>query len=275
MADYRVVIPSYKRPEGCRDKTLAVLHEYGIPKEKIYVIVADKEQKAAYEAALDPKTYKEILVGVPGLAEVRNWIFKHFPKGTPLVSCDDDLRGFIEYDASQKRHERKLRSLKDVIKRGFSECKKNNCQFWGVYPSANGFFMKPTVTTDLKFIIGSFWGCLNPGSEITLERSEKEDYERTLKFFVKDGCVVRLNFVSPKTAYYKEPGGMQTRNRLKPQHAAVKALLKKYPNYVKLNPTRKSGFPEIRLVDKTKQTSHQTRRKSRGGAIDESITSDT
>lgn len=248
--DYSIVIPSYKRAETCRDKTLAVLHEYRIPKEKITVVVADKDEKSSYEAILDPKTYGKILVGVPGLSDVRNWIFEHFPKDTPLVSCDDDIRGFIEYDASQKRHERKLRSLSNVIKRGFSECKKASCGFWGVYPSANGFFMKPTVTTDLRFIIGSFWGCFNPGKDVHLDRSEKEDYERTIKFFIKDDAVVRLNFVSPKTAYYKEPGGMQTRNRLKHQHVAVKALLKKYPQFVKSNPTRKSGFPEIRLADR-------------------------
>jgi glycosyltransferase involved in cell wall biosynthesis len=248
--DYSVVIPSYKRPEGCRDKTLAVLHKYHIPKDRIYVVVADNEQKAEYEQILDSNTYGKILVGVPGLAQVRNWIFKHFAKGQALVCCDDDIRSFIEYDISKPRHERPLRSLKEVIRRGFSECEKANCRFWGVYPSANGFFMKPKVSTDLKFIIGSFWGCLNPGSEIQLERSEKEDYERTIKFFVKDDAVVRLNFVSPKTAYYKEPGGMQTRNRLKHQYVAVKALLKKYPQFVKSNPTRKSGFPEIRLNDK-------------------------
>jgi len=248
--DYSIVIPSYKRPEGCRDKTLAVLHHYKIPKDQIFVVVADKEQQAAYEAVLDPKTYGKILVGVPGLAQVRNWIFDHFPKGAPLVCCDDDIRSFIEYTPSTKRHEQPLRSLKEIIKRGFSECKKADCRFWGVYPSANGFFMKPSVSTDLKFIIGSFWGCFNPGSEVKLDRSEKEDYERTIKFFIKDGSVVRLNFVSPKTAYYKEPGGMQTRNRLKHQHVAVKALLKKYPQFVKSNPTRKSGFPEIRLADR-------------------------
>ena len=47
-ADYTVVVPSYKRAEGCRDKTLAVLKEYRIPKEAIYVVVADKEQKKEY-----------------------------------------------------------------------------------------------------------------------------------------------------------------------------------------------------------------------------------
>ena len=73
--DYTIVIPSYKRAELCRDKTLAVLHRYKIPKEQIVVVVANKEEKETYEEILDPKTYKEILVGVPGLANVRNWIF--------------------------------------------------------------------------------------------------------------------------------------------------------------------------------------------------------
>jgi len=54
----------------------------------------------------------------------------------------------------------------------------------------------------LKFIIGSFGGFINPGNEVLIEISEgeKDDYERTLKFFQRDGAVVRLNFVSAKTA---------------------------------------------------------------------------
>ena len=262
--DYTIVIPSYKRAEGCRDKTLAVLHEYKIPKENIVVIVANKEEEANYEAVLDPKTYGKILVGVPGLPEVRNWIFDHFPKGTPLVSCDDDISGFIEYDSSHKRHERKLRSLKGVINRGFSECKKANCRFWGVYPSANGFFMKPTVSTDLKFCVGPFWGCFNPGKDIRIDigKGEKEDYQRTIQFFQKDGAVVRLNFVAPKTSVYKTPGGLQFGNRLKREHKTIKAMMKKYPGWIKLNPTRKSKMPEIRLMDPTKQKNTTRRKKT-------------
>jgi len=253
--EYTIVIPSYKRPEGCRDKTLAVLHKYKIPKENIVVVVADKEQKEAYEAVLDSKTYGKILVGVPGLPEVRDWIFDHFPKGTHLVSCDDDISGFIEYTSTTKRHERELRSLKDTIKRGFSECKKANCRFWGVYPSANGFFMKPTVSTDLKFCVGPFWGCINPGKEVRIDigQGEKEDYQRTIQFFKLDGAVVRLNFVAPKTAVYKTPGGLQFGNRFKREHKTIKAMMKKYPGWIKENPTRKSKMPEIRLMDPTKE----------------------
>jgi hypothetical protein len=41
--------------------------------------------------------------------------------------------------------------------------------------------------------------------------------------------------------------------RRKKQETAVKWLLKKYPDWVTLNPTRKSGFMEIRLRDKKKK----------------------
>jgi hypothetical protein len=162
---------------------------------------------------------------------------------------DDDIRSLIEYDAKAKRHEKPVKNLVNVFERGFKECKLAGARLWGVYPSANGFFMKPTVSTDLRFIIGSFWGCFNPGNEVHLSLgSEKEDYQRTLEFWKLDGVIVRLNFISPKTAYYKEPGGMQEGDRIGKQRKTVKAMIKRWPQYIKMNPRRKSGYPEIRLV---------------------------
>jgi hypothetical protein len=115
--------------------------------------------------------------------------------------------------------------------------------------------MKPTVSTDLKFCVGPFWGCVNPGKEVRIDigQGEKEDYQRTIQFFKADGAVVRLNFVAPKTAVYKTPGGLQFGNRLKREHQTIKRMMKKYPGWIKLNPTRKSKMPEIRLVDPTKK----------------------
>ena len=155
--------------------------------------------------------------------------------------------------------------MKGIIERGFKECKKANCRFWGVYPSANGFFMKPTVTTDLKFCVGPFWGCFNPGKEVRIDigQGEKEDYQRTLQFWEADGVVVRLNFVAPKTAYYKEPGGMQDDGmeaRVAKQKTAVAALMKRWPQYIKMNPRRKSGYPEILLVKQKEESRRKTRK---------------
>jgi hypothetical protein len=112
---------------------------------------------------------------------------------------------------------------------------------------------------------------VNPGSEIKLRLgSEKEDYQRTLQFWEADGAVVRLNFVSAKTAYYKEPGGMQEGDRVGKQRKTVKAMLKKWPQYIKMNPGRKSGYPEILLVkpkgaadgDKPKNTTRKVKKSA-------------
>lgn len=254
--DYVVAIPSYKRQETLQAKTLTLLHKYKIPASKIYIFVADKDQEETYRNTLERSSYAKIVVGIKGLAPVRNFIAGYFPVGKLIVFCDDDLNGFLEFDETKPRHEKPLHSLDTVIRRGFSECKKHGCRLWGVYPTPNGFFMKDSVSTDLKFCVGSFFGLINPGPKaLSIPISEKEDYYRTLRMYELDGCVVRLNFVAPKTAYYKEPGGMQTDpERKQKQETAVQFLLKTFPDWVKRNPTRKSGFPEIRIKDSTKRT---------------------
>lgn len=253
--DYVVAIPSYKRTEGLKEKTLAVLQHYKIPSSKIYVFVADKEEEENYRNALERSSYNKIVVAVKGLSQARNFIADYFPIGKKIVYIDDDIKGFLEFDETKHRHEKPLISLDGIIKRGFQECRTNNCRLWGVYPIPNGFFMKDTVSTDLKFCVGSFFGLINPGTkEFTIPFSEKEDYYRTLRMYQLDGCVVRLNFIAPKTAYYKEPGGMQTDpDRKAKQEKAVEVLLREFPDWVKLNPKRKSGFPEIRIRDSKKK----------------------
>jgi hypothetical protein len=267
MVDWTVVIPSYNRVDTLKAKTLKVLMDHKIPAEKIHIFVANEEQKDLYEAGLEKGSYGKIIVGVKGLPEVRNFIFDYYPKGKALISFDDDVRGFLEYEPKAKRKEKKITDLKAMFNRGFLECKKAGARFWGVYPSANGFFMKPTVTTDLKFIIGSFWGCFNPGKDvrITIGNGEKEDYQRTLQFWELDHTIVRLNFYAVQTATYATPGGLQEGNRLAREKKTVKAMIKRWPKFIRMNPTRKSGYPEIRLVepredDAEPKTKGQTRK---------------
>jgi hypothetical protein len=249
---WRIVIPSYMRETTLRDKTLRILHEYHIPTDKIWIVVANKDQKQIYEDALPNIPPRHIIVGVPGLAEVRNYIADHVVKpGEHYVTMDDDITGFVE--RTQSGGIRKLTSLTRLIDLGFKEAEKVGASLWGVYPVPNGFFMKPTITTDLKFIVGSFCGLINPTATkkpngIAVPMSEKDDYFRTLMAWDRDGAVVRINYVSVKTAYYKEPGGLQAfPDRLARQHKAVKELMKKWPDKVRLNPRRKGDFPEILL----------------------------
>jgi hypothetical protein len=71
--DWVVVIPSYNRVDILKAKTLKLLQDYKIPKSKIYVFVADEEQKKLYDELKD--SVGHIIVGVKGLPEVRNFIF--------------------------------------------------------------------------------------------------------------------------------------------------------------------------------------------------------
>ena len=254
--DYVIAIPSYKRTEGLKQKTLAVLQQYKIPASKIFIFVADKEEEENYRKALEPGSYHKIIVAVKGLSQARNFIADYFPIRKKIVYFDDDVKGFLEFDISKPRHEKPLGSLETIIQRGFTECANHGCRLWGAYPSANGFFMKDTVSTDLKFIQGCFFGIINPGSkQLHLPgNGEKEDYYRSLRMFQLDGCVVRLNFVAPKTSVYGTPGGLQSNpDRAKRENEMVNLLMKEFPNWVRLNPRRKSGFLEIRIRDTKKK----------------------
>ena len=244
-----IAIPSYKRAETLRDKTLAALKTYKIPKDKIHIFVANKEEEATYKATLDPSTYGHMHIAVPGMAAVRNYITRYFPIGKPIFNLDDDIRGFLEYSPTARRHEKPLSNLTSVIEEGFAAARKTGFRLFGFYPVPNGFFMKSTCSTDLKYVIGSAWGIINPGPILTVTIDDKEDYLRTVMMYLLDGGVLRFNNVSMQSAYYKETGGMQETRTMKRIETSAKAMVAAFPDLVKINLTKKSGMPEVRLRD--------------------------
>lgn len=251
---YEVAIPSYKRHVAINEKTLATLKRYGIPASKITVFVANKDEEALYKESLKPGTYGKIVVGVKGMHDIRNFITGYYKVGTKIVNIDDDIKGFLEYTETNKRKERPLRSLIGVIKKGFEECEKAKTKLWGVYPVANGYFMKPKVSTEIRYIIGSFWGCINPGLKgpdgIEITTEYKEDYQRSILYYKRWGSVVRLNMYAPISAYYTEAGGMQeVKERRSLEEKGAKWLVKTYPQFAVLNPSKKSGYMEVKLKD--------------------------
>lgn len=246
--DYVIVVPSYGRVKGFRDKTLATLQRYRIPKERIYLFVANDEQREAYEGVRDEVGH--IVIGKKGLCEVRNFIFEYFPVGTRIVSFDDDVRGFVRLEDGRCR-ELRVEEFGEMVETAFRYCERVGARLWGDYPVPNAFFMRNTITRDLKFIMGSFWGCVNPGSAVAVwGGGEKEDYQRTIQFFELDRAVVRLNMISHKTTTYSGTGGLNDSEhsvRLAREEAMVTDLLSRYPQYLRRNLRRKSPYPELAL----------------------------
>lgn len=254
--NYTIAIPSYKRNILLEEKTLNILKKNKISSNKIYIFVANKTEYNKYTNTIPKNLYNKIIIGKKGLKNQRNFISSYFKEGQYIVQLDDDLEDILQMSLKNKSPILKqIINLDTFIKKAFKICLGKNAYIWGVYPLANAYFMntsKNKVSTDLKFIVGPMWGIINrhhKDLEITI--NEKEDTERTLKYYLNDGIVVRFNHITFKTKYYKNQGGMQSENKNRKEEAMKSAiyLTKKYPNHTKLDLSKKSGFPEVRLIN--------------------------
>jgi hypothetical protein len=216
---WRIAIPSYKRATRLRDATLTILQKHNIPKEKIDIFVADEAESETYAATLDPATYHQLIVGKPGMGAIRNFMTDYYADGQHILFIDDDIYDLLSLEPLD---------LSDWIGRAFEECAAAGLRLFGIYPVANTYFFKNKVSTDFRYIIGSMYGVIND-RDIKVSLDDGEDKQRTCLYYLKYGGVLRYNDVSPKTKYYREPGGMQTTRTLERQRASGIALLEQFP----------------------------------------------
>lgn len=259
--DYIIVIPSYNRVELIQSKTLKLLKHHGIDPARIKIFVANQEQYELYKSKIPAGLYSEIIVGVIGLKNQRNFIMDYYPEGQMIVQMDDDLEKIVELvdpTSMARKSTRRMGEIADLdgfIKRAFRMCRDRGIYLWGVYPLANARFMSPKTTTDLRFIVGPMWGIINRHrAELKATIDEKENAERTLQYYTLDGAVLRFNNVGIETRYYTNKGGMQNegKNRKTEALKSVYYLHGKYPNLTKIYLGKKSGVPEIRMIPNAK-----------------------
>ena len=243
-----IVIPTYGRAESIADKTLHLLHSYGIPRQQITLFVANKEERDAYVREVPATLYGSIIVGVPGLVNQRNFIMAHYPAGTHLVSFDDDVSSLWELQAGKLVP---LVSLKRTITHGFALCKKFGYHMWGIYPTKNALWMSETPSTNLKFLIGHMYGIVN--RKLQLKMPLKHDYELTLENAIRDGGVIRLNSIAATTKMGKKGGiAKSVEERQATYTKVIEYLVKKYPGLVRKNPRREGEILLAREVSAEK-----------------------
>jgi hypothetical protein len=234
--DYKIVIPSYQRPEGLVKMTLSTLIRYGAPLKEVYVCVADEDEKSIYEAELDKAGINvNLVVGVKGLCPQRVFMDAYFPKGTPLICIDDDLSDILQ-KADTKFHPMDY-TFDEMVSLGFKLCEGNGAKLWGLYPVANGMFMKDWAVVGLRFIYGVFCGtyagyqCIGEGEEEI--GGTAEDWERTLRSYVRNGKVVRIEWLAVKSKMYAK-GGIQAfmggkEKRLAENHLRIQTVADRFP----------------------------------------------
>jgi hypothetical protein len=250
LADYEIAIPSFKRPETIKKKTLRVLEEYNIDPSKITIFVANSDEYEDYSKSVGNK-YK-IVIGVPTIGAQRNYIEKYYPEGTHLMMFDDDIE-----EVQKKISEQKLGRVEDlekeVILKGFEECIKNNAKTFGIYAAANAYFMKDRVYTKLCYVIASMFGVIVEHSDdLARVTNHGEDYEYSIRQYIKNGAVVRLDNYTVKSNYYKEDGGLQTIRTKEYVKAQIEIIANMFPELCTMYIRETTGHAELRLRDTRK-----------------------
>jgi len=251
--DYKIVIPSYLRHKILEKKTLTTLKNNNIDKNKIYIFVANENERNIYFNYLDGNLYGQIIIGVEGIRNQREFIKNYFEEGEYIVSCDDDIEQFYQLDfVDDKKKLKEINNIHNQIIANFKLCVNNNKYLWGVQAHNNAFWMKNEAVCGLYFCVGVFYGYINR-HDVDLKLSEeievKEDYENVILHCIKDKGVFRRNDLAFKTVY-NAPGGCGS-DRFERNRIAQEYLTNKYPQYCyatfRKNKNIKTGEPEIRL----------------------------
>ena len=218
-----------------------MLARHGIDKERIHIFVASNEELLTYQT--ENPGYK-FIVAQKGLANARNFISDYFPVGQPIMNFDDDVT-----EIKQKVGTR-LQPIPDLhafITLGFATCIEHGRRMFGLYPVPNGMFMKDRMQDGLHFCTGPAWGILNPGASLRISLEYKEDYERCILMYLKDGGILRFEYVAACSTFYKGDGGLNNARTKELVAAEANYLLTKYPQFIKSKKPSKLGFVEIKL----------------------------
>ena len=246
--NYRVAIPSYKRAKILKNKTLNVLSNSNVLPDRIDIFVANEDERIIYEKELLPGTYGRIIVGVPGMRRIRNFIQDFYSEGDLIVNLDDDVEQIEKFVNDKTIIE--FNKLDEFFCYAFDVCKNIGVSYWGVYAVDNPYFMSNSIACGLRYLLGGFWGTVtnhDKSTYVTLD--DKEDFERSVRAYLYDGSVARFDFISYKTKCYTEDGGMQVERTEERVEWSGKKMLELFPNQCEVNVARKKHF-EIKLVEK-------------------------
>lgn len=249
---YEIAIPSYKRPQILAKATIPTLLKYGADKKRITIWVADLDQATQYRAMFGDEF--KIEIAQKGKVNAQRYYHRHYATGTPLLNLDDDI-----YDINQKVGE-KLEpytgTIDELCDVGFNVANATGAKLWGINPTANGYFLKDTITVGLRYICGNIYGNYAGDEAIMGERvtegSSADDYETTLRSYLQTGAVVRLDYLCPITKYFAE-GGIDAElkdngieDRQTDHQKALKILEATYPDLARTY-IKSGGIMNLRL----------------------------
>ena len=234
---FHICIPSFQRPQKLKNETLSTLTRFGVDREKINIFVIPEEEEIYKSVNPD----YNIIVGVKGLINQKEFIENYFNEGSLLLFLDDDITQFDLLD----------KSFDDFVMEAFRECFKQKSYIFSIYPVWNKFYRikQKYLTTCLNFCIGGFYGIINRPKNENIKVNiydGRDDVERSIKYFIEDGIVLRFNQIGYKTKFFSQGGLGLLKDRFEKINKSANDFLEKYPTYGKIK-ERKNGIHEFVL----------------------------
>jgi len=217
-----IVIPTYKRYNM---KTIILLEKEGFTTDEITIYVANQEEKDLYQ--LSYPTYN-IIIGVLGIKNQREFIQSQYPEETILISIDDDIESYKHIE------DKNLRQI-------FNECieylSQSTSGLLSFNPSSNPFFsLRPWQFKQGRYLCCGFIYIFKVDYSIIGDIENVEDYNNSMMYLKKYGSVIRYGQVCFKTKFCAKDSFQLRHN----YELNVDKLLAKYPNDLYYN-IKKSG----------------------------------
>lgn len=233
--NYKIAIPTHRRSRSINKNTLTALGAVSAEKT---IFISDEADMDAYA---DIGGVKKVLCNTSTATEKFNFIQEYYSCGNDfIIVVEDDIRvvqSLFNY------------SLPKTIQFMVDFCNGRGIRCFGVYPSGNKYFMKPTIDIGLTYIVANLFA-FKPTADkrLILSMPTKTDYERSVLYYLVYGDIARFNFVSCLTSNYTNKGGMQDiKNRAELEQYASHELCRLYPDIFEVNHSRKSRYCELKM----------------------------
>lgn len=238
-------IRTHKRPHILSQKTWSFLRRHGIKTDEIHLFICGEDQAKLYESygGTGAHIHNREAPGIPGAADA---VQRHWPVGEWVVHLDDDIEELFELTSDGLRP---LLDFRAMCQSAHAEAAASGVDMWGIYPVHNHFFMKQRTAFGLYFIWSGCYGFQSLGEKAPKTSvKHKDDFERSIRSYLRNGAVMRLDNICCKTNWNAEGGTHSEGNEklFREHREAAHQLHSRYPHLVRLR--KKKGFGGLDVV---------------------------
>jgi hypothetical protein len=236
----RIAIPSYQRPKILQEQTLKYLNLQKVDNSLVDIFVRDSDECLPDYLTLEEEGYTIIQCDAVGAGMKHNFITTHYPEDTWIVELDDDIRTLKNTRKEDIEFMKEMDEMRLIME-------EEGINYGGIYSCDNDFFMgtQPRFTRDLRYMLGIVRvRCIK--KDIVVKTNYAEDFEFILRYFMRDGKILKNNHIGPRTKLYNIGGNDASGRNQETERLDKVTINEEFPNHSRLF-QRKNGRWDLRI----------------------------